>query len=141
MDALTEIIDRIDALPRNDQRRLLAHLQEVVPLYAGTGPVPIEVARKRYAVIEQPLREMAGVTSLSTKSRKRPVVWARHIAAFQMRTEGYTTIEIARCLGRDHATVINSYRRVADMLEVPDSYREEMTMLLRLREELGGRAL
>ena len=117
MDALTEIIDRIDALPRNDQRRLLAHLQEVVPLYAGTGPVPIEVARKR------------------------PVVWARHIAAFQMRTEGYTTVEIARCLGRDHATVINSYRRVADMLEVPDSYREEMAMLLRLREELGGRAL
>ena len=141
MDALTDIMNAVDALPRNDQRRLLAHLQEVVPLYAGTGPVPIEVARKRYAVIEAPLREMAGVTSLQVKSRKRPVVWARHIAAFQMRTEGYTTVEIARCLGRDHATVINSYRRVADMLEVPDCYREEMTMLLRLREVIGGRAL
>ena len=141
MDALTDIMNAVDALPRNDQRRLLAHLQEVVPLYAGTSPVPIEVARKRYAVIEAPLREMAGVTSLQVKSRKRPVVWARHIAAFQMRTEGYTTVEIARCLGRDHATVINSYRRVADMLEVPDCYREEMTMLLRLREVIGGRAL
>lgn len=141
MDALTDIMNAVDALPRNDQRRLLAHLQEVVPLYAGTGPVPIEAARKRYAVIAAPLQEIAGVDTLDTKSRKRPVVWARHIAAFQMRTEGYTTVEIARCLGRDHATVINSYRRVADMLEVPDCYREEMTMLLRLREVIGGRAL
>ena len=141
MADLNTIIKAVDALPRIDQRRLLAHLQEVVPLHATTSPLPLDTARRRFELLHKTLCDIVGIDTLDTPSRKRHIVWARHILSFQMRTEGYTTLEVARCIHRDHATVINSYHQVEAMLECPEAYREEMLVLLRMRDKIGGPAV
>lgn len=136
LDAVTTAADR---LSRVDQRRLLAHLQAAIVPKSG-NPVPVDSARKRYDVLEAVLCEIIGEETLVTRCRRRPVAWARHILAYQMRTEGYTSVEISRCLERDHSTILNSWQQVDAMLSFPDAYPEEMSMLVRLRRAIGGRA-
>lgn len=56
------------------------------------------------------------------RNKEQPVVVARQLYAWLMRNySGKSTSEIGRRLGNDHATAINSIRKVNDMIKTEDA--------------------
>jgi len=74
------------------------------------------------------IRIMNGIINddILRKSRKKRLVWGRYIVAYQMRKEGYQLVEIAKCLGLMHCTIVHSVHCVEDMLKMPGMYQYEM---------------
>ena len=54
---------------------------------------------------------------IKTKTRAREIVTIRQIFCYIARELGYTTVGIARFLGKDHATIIYSSNSVKDFME------------------------
>ncbi len=75
---------------------------------------------------------------LSSKTRKEGPTWARQVAMYLART--YTLLpleEIGSFFGRDHATVIHAFQKVADALESHPQKRYQVEFL---KKKLQARA-
>jgi chromosomal replication initiation ATPase DnaA len=88
---------------------------------------PDTLAGIRFEELYEVATDLFGLGILGRK-RDRDLVWARRFIAYQMLEEGYTNASIARLLSKNHASVINMYRQMTAMLEVPNSYKEEMAL-------------
>ena len=137
MADLDTIIGEVNALSKQDQRRLLLLLQDRL-LHRADGTLPPPATR--FHTLDNALSGIVGVDTITVRCQRRTVSWARHLAAYQMRTEGYTLCEIARCLNRDHTTVIFSLKQVDAMMAMPKQYPQEWWLLRKMREK-GGLAV
>ena len=61
-------------------------------------------------------------------SRKREDVAGRMCIAYQLRTDGYSTSEIGKMVGRDHATILYLCKQMEVCIAYPTSYRSEYDM-------------
>jgi DNA-binding NarL/FixJ family response regulator len=77
------------------------------------------------------MREMASIMeieSISYESRFPSMVWARSMVAYQMIREGYTTEEIAFQLGKVHSSVTHMKKKMMDVFDLPQAYRDILTI-------------
>jgi len=73
-----------------------------------------------------------GITEDELKSpmRDRPIVNIRHAMFYYLRyRKNYSTIKIGSIFNRDHSSVINGCKKVENWLDIPQVYREELTIL------------
>jgi chromosomal replication initiation ATPase DnaA len=90
----------------------------------------IRMKTRRYTqrLIAEAIEKVTNVpiSKLGHRSRKREVVYARHIYCFQMRDKTTWSLkEIGASIGgRDHTTVINSVKVYHDLNETEDSFFE-----------------
>lgn len=61
-----------------------------------------------------------------TRTRESGNAIIRAFISYRLRREGYTYDEIARQMGRDHATVVYLDRKMRDMLSIPPAYQKEV---------------
>lgn len=61
-------------------------------------------------------------------SRSREDVAGRMIIAYQLRADGYSTMEIGRMVGRNHATILYLCKQMQSCIAYPNSYRSEHDM-------------
>lgn len=70
------------------------------------------------------------------RTRRRPVVWARYIVAWQMTEDGFTTCQIGARLGIDHSTVSHCRDAVKEMLEYPRYYPQELAVFRQFKKTI-----
>ena len=71
---------------------------------------------------------------LISSSRARGILAYRQLFIYALRYyAGYTTIEIARELKKDHSTMIHSCQKVQGWISVRRSYEEELSILERAK--------
>ena len=58
----------------------------------------------------------------------------RAFVSYMLRNEGYTYKEIGRMLQRDHSTVMHLYKKMEDILSLPQVYRKEIDMFKEFEE-------
>lgn len=63
------------------------------------------------------------------RSGRHTDVFGRSLVAWQMRSEGFSTIEIGDAIGKDHSTITYLSQKVADIVGYPDADREGYTMV------------
>lgn len=61
-------------------------------------------------------------------SRERELVWARNMACYRLVMDGYSLCKVGRFMGMDHSTVSHAKKQVANMLDMPSMYPEEMSL-------------
>ena len=68
----------------------------------------------------------AGVTvaDLTGPLRFREIVVARQVLCYLLRRQGLSLSQAGRLIGRDHASVLWSLRRVADAMAAPRTYQD-----------------
>jgi chromosomal replication initiator protein len=77
-------------------------------------------------------------TELMSKSRKGNTNWARQVAMYLARLHTLHPLEqIGKAFGRDHATVIHAFGKVAEIMEQQPTRRFEVEFL---RQKLQGRS-
>ncbi len=91
-------------------------------------------ARNRQIVVPLVLSEVKrvfGDYDLTAPSRKRELVWARHTAAYLIKNKTDLSLsDIAELLGRkNHATILNSIKRVSEYLEYDKVYQNMFNRL------------
>lgn len=131
MTTIDTILDQVASLPKGEQRQLLLLLQDRIAYNASRRN--IAPPAQRFAELDNALHDYTG-RSVADRDQRRTMVWARHLLAYQMRTEGYSLNEIGRCIRRDHTTVLSSLRQVENMMAMPQAYRFEFAMLRTMRE-------
>ena len=67
------------------------------------------------------------------KARKRSVLFYRYSFYKIMRDRGHSWTSIARLTGQNHATVINAYDKMSDMIEL---YREDRKKFNQIKEQI-----
>ena len=73
-----------------------------------------------------------GITEDELKSpmRDRSIVNVRHALFYYLRhRRNFSTVKIGSIFNRDHSSVINGCKRVENWLDIPQVYREELTIL------------
>ncbi len=82
----------------------------------------------------------AGVTveELLSPLRFRDLVVARQVLCYMLTRRGLSLSQAGRWVGRDHATVLWSLRRVADAMVAPQSYRDLNRLLDACRRALDA---
>ena len=83
------------------------------------------------AVIESILGKPIG------NSRKRDDVAARMCLAYQLHADGYTSGQIGKMLGRDHATVLHMIKMMEACKAYPRAYRRECDLWEEFEELLN----
>lgn len=126
------ILQEIDALPWQERLRLFRVIYDRVLLrncdkYAGLD--------ETFARYHKAMFDITG-EDCTERTRRRPVVWARYIVAWQMTEDGFTTCQIGARLGIDHSTVSHCRDAVKEMLEYPRYYPEEMAVLRKFKQAI-----
>lgn len=75
--------------------------------------------------------------SVMRKNRDARLVWGRAMIAFQLRSEGLTENMVGRILGKREATIFNLERKMADMMEVPEAYKDIMPIWVKFKEKIN----
>ena len=69
-----------------------------------------------------------------TRTRESGNAVIRAFISYRLRREGYTYDEIAKQMGRDHATVVYLDRKMRDMLSIPAAYQNETNQFKKFEE-------
>ena len=117
---MTELITQCLTLNRGKRKELIKVLTESLER-------PEEMAKERFAFLYGVASEIFGNGIIGNK-RDRNLVLARRFIAYQMLQDGYRRSYIARCLAKNHATVINMLQQMDAMLQVPEAYKAEMAI-------------
>jgi hypothetical protein len=94
-----------------------------------------EVGQGRFAVLYKAATDIVGKGILSS-SRLREKVVGRMMIVYQMRTEGYSLMEIGRHLVRHHASVYQLQRKMEDVLKYPKMFSDETRMWNEFQEKI-----
>lgn len=70
------------------------------------------------------------------ESRKRRLVWARNIVAYQMFKDGYKHSQIGKAIHRDRTSAMHAINNVTDMLSMPRQYPQEMAIWREFQKKL-----
>jgi len=71
------------------------------------------------------------------RCRERMLVWARYMVCYQLILDGYSQENIGKWMKMDHSTVCHGKRQVANMLEMPSMYPEEIGLWKKFKELLS----
>lgn len=74
---------------------------------------------------------------LKSKSRKREIVVARNAAAWLLRKEGYTLMEVGDIINRSHGNVLHQCEEVGYWLLEPGMNHRELQFLERVQKRMG----
>lgn len=96
---------------------------------------PVEEAGAVYVSV---MNELLGRDILE-RSRERELVWARYMVCYRLIEDGYTLGKTGKFMNLDHATVLHGKRQVANMLEMPQMFREEIGLWKKFTELLSLR--
>lgn len=94
-----------------------------------------EVGQGRFSVLYKAATDIVGKGILSS-SRLREKVVGRMMIVYQMRTEGYSLMEIGRHLVRHHASVYQLQRKMEDVLKYPKMFSDETRMWNEFQEKI-----
>lgn len=94
-----------------------------------------EVGQGRFSVLYKAATDIVGKGILSS-SRLREKVVGRMMIVYQMRTEGYSLMEIGRHLVRHHASVYQLQRKMEDVLKYPKIFSDETRMWNEFQEKI-----
>lgn len=122
-----EIIPLFTRLSIEGKRKLLGALTEMVT----------EELKARIQLVFRAMEMILGEPFI-VDSRKRNVVWARKLVAYELFNEGVTDAQIAPYLKRDRSTIYLMRRDVEDMMKLPNLYPEEMRTWNKLQEIIGN---
>ena len=130
-DDVQEILDAGQLLWENYEeptaRNILHHLLEDNECPPSVGEsFPFVLACAELAVGRKLSRERCEDNTL-----------IRSFVSYVLRNAGYSYCEIGRMLERDHSTVIHLYRKMEDIISVPNAYRREMDMFREFEELLA----
>lgn len=126
------ILQEIDALPWQERLRLFRVIYDRVLLRNCDQYAGLEETFARY---HKAMFDITG-EDCTERTRRRTVVWARNIVAWQMTEDGFTTCQIGARLGIDHSTVSHCRNAVKEMLEYPRYYPEEMAVLRKFKNAI-----
>lgn len=73
----------------------------------------------------------------ATRKRTYDSVLTRSFVSYRLWKEGMTYMEIGRLTGKDHSTIINQVRKVADMNKLPKMYARELEMYSNFENSLN----
>ena len=73
----------------------------------------------------------------ATRKRTYDSVITRSFVSYRLWKEGMTYMEIGRITGKDHTTIINQVRKVADMNKLPKMYARELEMYSNFENSLN----
>ena len=79
---------------------------------------------ERYPVVLEAAQQATG--TILSNSRSRENTFVRCLVAHKLHTEGYSYHEIGKMMKRDHSTITHLFFNMADMLSVPEAYKEEI---------------
>ena len=82
---------------------------------------------ERYAVLLEAAEKVFG--RKLTDSLERENILIRTFISYKLRKEGYSNGEIGRRMNRDHSSVTHMYKKVTEMISVPNAYKDEMEKL------------
>lgn len=120
-NAMSEDIRQMcQSLPLRDKVELREYLTDLITeskLMAQRSP-------ERCGELFIVMADVLDVAQISYISRIPMYVWARTMVAYQMMREGYSLTEIARQMGKTHATVLHMRNKMMDVLHVPEAYRD-----------------
>ena len=91
---------------------------------------------ERYAALLPVAEEVVGVKLTQTRNGVDSLI--RKFIAYRLSEEGYGRSEIGRAMKRDHATVLNLYQRMNDIISMPRFYRREIGMYRAFEDRVGG---
>lgn len=89
----------------------------------------------RYDVLIQVMQDILG-EEIPREGRKAEWVWARTMAVYQMRQEGYTLCDIGKQMGRNHASVIHLLDKMQNALDYPVMYPDVMPIWFNFKVKL-----
>ena len=72
----------------------------------------------------------------ATRKRTYDSMITRSFVSYRLWKEGMTYMEIGRLTGKDHATIINQVRKIADMTRLPKMYARELEMYANFENSL-----
>lgn len=130
MEDVDEIMDAVVRLTDQQRQDLVRRMrQKFMP--QSLCLTRQDMADERWAHLRSALNAMTG-EDISNRCRKHRTVMARWCALEQMSKDGYTTSEIARASGYNHATVIYTLRQVCNAKEYPEMYLDFVELSCRL---------
>lgn len=91
-------------------------------------PLPVKIARILHEVSDK-----YGVDEADIRSKKRTadIAWARHVAVYILRKKTDMSLEdIGAEIGRDHSTVLSSYKNIEREIETNPPFAAEINELL-----------
>jgi chromosomal replication initiator protein len=96
--------------------------EEELILYQESTPIKTKEETFEYILNEVSIHSDFNKNDLVGRSRKREIVYARHLLAYTMYRTGLYSLKYIglKIGGRDHATIINSRSVVEDLLSVKD---------------------
>lgn len=94
-------------------------------IYVGLETTKIDKPLEIDFILNQ-VRRAFGVINLSTKSRNRELVEARHAAMFLIRKHTSLSLtEAGQLFNRDHATVLHAIKNVKNLIETDKAFRNK----------------
>ena len=132
MMAPDQILAEIDTLPWQDRLRLFRLIYDRILRRDYKDFVGID---ETFAKYHKAMLDVSG-EDCTERTRRRSVVWARNIVAWQMTEDCFTTTQIGRCLGLDHSTVCHCRDAVKEMLGV-SYYAWDAMVLAKMAEAIG----
>ena len=125
---MNELVDRCLSLSRHKRESLIKVLQKSLVRNETNGD-------NRFQVLLKVATDMFG-QGILTGSREFGFVLARRMIVYQMRTEGYSLMEIGRHLVRHHASVYQLQRKMEDVLKYPKMFSDETRMWNEFQEKI-----
>lgn len=112
-------------------REVLQDWRSGVDLIVPLQEAPVQAVQP--ASVLEAVRTRLGVTpdDLAGDNRTRDTTYARHVAIYLLRRDARLSVsEIGRMLGgRDHATIIGGYKRIAGELKTRPETREDIEII------------
>lgn len=91
-------------------------------------PLPVKISRVLHEVSDKYGVEEADIRS---KKRTEDIAWARHVAVYILRKKTDMSLEdIGAEIGRDHSTVLSSYKKIEREIETNPPFAAEINELL-----------
>lgn len=115
---IPEIMEAVKALPAWKQRAIASQVIWHIDKTASR-----ESAKARYDTLVEKAEAVTGYTNLPNQRDGRSVV-VRTLATWRMIEEGYTKSDIARCMNRDHASVIYLEGKIKAALQIPAAFQD-----------------
>ena len=127
-----EILDEIDALPWKERLLIFRTIYGHVMRRDYKEFVGLDETFARY---QKAMLDITG-EDCTERTRRRPVVWARNIVAWQMYEDGFTTNQIGARFGIHHSTVSHCRDAVKEMLEYPRYYPQELAVFRQFKKTI-----
>ena len=114
----------MDAIKQQEQKEA-----ELVNNERAAAEAKEKIARnteERYGVVLQAAEEATGWKLSNNRTAENSTI--RAFISYYMHNEGFSYESIGRVMHRNHSTITHLFRKMEDMISLPEVYKEEMGM-------------